>query len=95
VLSEESTAAVVEACKREGVSVTSAWHAALAMAVQVSLISFQSLTLTVLGEGFCILFFINILSEPFMRPFSVYLTGKCYLYSFLGVFLFPAIIIPT
>ncbi len=56
VLSEESTAAVVEACKREGVSVTSAWHAALAMAVQVSLISFQSLTLTVPGGGFFLYF---------------------------------------
>lgn len=44
-LSEESTRAIVEACKRKGVTVTTAWHAALAMAVQVSLI--QSLRVPV------------------------------------------------
>ena len=60
VLSEESTATVVKACKREGVSVTSAWHAALAMAVQVSLISFQSIPSTVLGRVFFHFYFILI-----------------------------------
>lgn len=60
MLSEESTTAIVEACKREGVSVTSAWHAALAMAVQVSLISFQSLALTVPGRIFFIFIYFFI-----------------------------------
>jgi hypothetical protein len=68
VFSEEITAAVIEACKREGVSVTSAWHAALAMAVQVSLISFQSLPLTI-PDGVRGYFIVNILSESFMPPF--------------------------
>ncbi|KAL8968765.1 MAG: hypothetical protein Q9197_004699, partial [Variospora fuerteventurae] len=33
-LSEESTRAIIDACKRKGITVTTAWHAALAMAVQ-------------------------------------------------------------
>ena len=37
-LSEETTRAVIDACKRKGITVTSAWHAALAMAAQVSLV---------------------------------------------------------
>lgn len=35
-LSKETTKAIIEACKHKGVSVTSAWHAALVMATQVS-----------------------------------------------------------
>lgn len=37
-LGVETTRAVIEACKRKGVTVTSAWHAAIAMATQVSLV---------------------------------------------------------
>lgn len=39
-LEEESTRAVIEACKRKGFSVTSAWHAALAVTTQVSWLLF-------------------------------------------------------
>lgn len=61
-LSEENTRAIIDACKRKRITVTTAWHAALALAVQVSL----NLSLLVPRP------FLPYLSSsiPFMWPFG-------------------------
>lgn len=84
-LSEESTRAIVDACKRKGLTVTTAWHAALAMVVQVSLI----LSLPVPGLS------LPSLSLPIsvMRPFLVF--DGAVSPPILAVLLFQAIIIPN